>query len=144
MRIRGVGVERVRDGGWGMTAGGRGSGPAASPICYSWFPLLFHYGSKLRYEIFLSVSWILAALSSPASRPLSPGFPRRTTRNSNLISPDIKLTEYWSHTLRQTFKGELGRAVNFYKRHSNNSKMAAVVDDQPTLPRFHARKHSLD
>ena len=60
------------------------------------------------------------------------------------FSPDVELSKCWSHTFRQSFNGKLRRAVDLHERDSNNSKMAAVINDDSTLPRFHAWKHSLD
>ena len=49
-----------------------------------------------------------------------------------------------SHGFSETLQGELWCTVQFVKGTTHESKMAAVVDDMTTLPRFHAWENSLD
>ena len=59
-------------------------------------------------------------------------------------APDVKMTQSRSQTFSKSLHGELRRSVEIVEWWANNSKMAAVVDDEATPLCFHAWQHSLD
>ena len=59
-------------------------------------------------------------------------------------APDVKMTQSRGQTFSKSLHGELRRSVEIIEWRANNSKMAAVVDDEATPLCFHTWQHSLD
>ena len=59
-------------------------------------------------------------------------------------APDVKMKQCWGQTFSKSLHGELRRSVEIVEWRANNSKMAAVVNDEATSLCFHTWQHSLD